>query len=348
MRTFTRRGAVGLMAGALALTTAACSGTDSDDAAGGGPGASDGGGSGGGASDGGSGDEGSWPRTVEHELGKTKIPAKPAKIVNTALSATGTLLAIDAPLYASAATEPSPITDDKGFFSQWAKEADERGVKVLYKNLEFDLEAIIDAEPDLVIVSVAGNDSQADNYEQISELFACVGINYDTQSWQELATQLGGWLGLEAEAKKATEGFDAYTADAKEKITPNDGGASVVSFNGPGQDQGIGKKTGAHAALLGELGIDVVEAPEDLDTSEQKREDFAFVSYENLSTAITGDSVFLLTGTEDTVKKFSTDKVLANLPAVQDKQVYPLGPTSFRIDYYSGKLLVDEVVKSLG
>lgn len=343
MRTLTRRSAVGLMAGALALSTAACSGTDSDDEASGGGTASDAGGS-----DGGSGDEGSWPRTVEHELGKTKIPAKPTKIVNTALSATGTLLAMDAPLFASAATEPSPITDDKGFFSQWAEEADKRDVEVLYKNLEFDLEAIIDAEPDLVIVAVSGADAQSDNYDEISELFPCIGIDYSKQSWQDLATQLGDWLDLQDGAKKAIDDFDAYAAEAKDKITPNDGEASIVSFNGPGQDQGIGKKTGPHADLMNALGIDVVEAPEDLDTSDQKRDDFAFVSYENLSKAIEGDSVFLLTGTEDTVEKFSSDKVLANLPAVKDKQVYPLGITSFRIDYYSGKLLIDEVVKSLG
>mgnify|MGYP001678707054 CR=1 FL=1 len=33
---------------------------------------------------------------------------------------------------ASAATSPSPLTDDKGFFKQWASVADERGVEVPY------------------------------------------------------------------------------------------------------------------------------------------------------------------------------------------------------------------------
>ena len=37
------------------------------------------------------------------------------------------------------------------------------------------------------------------------------------------------------------------------------------------------------------------------------------------------------------------DPVLANLRAVQHKRVYPLGPSSFRIDYYSGRQMLDTV-----
>ena len=51
---------------------------------------------------------------------------------STTPSVTGILLAMDAPLVASAATTPSRLTDAKGFFSQWAKVADQRGVEVLY------------------------------------------------------------------------------------------------------------------------------------------------------------------------------------------------------------------------
>ncbi len=68
---------------------------------------------------------------------------KPARIVSTTPSVTGILLAMDAPLVASAATTPSRLTDAKGFFSQWAKVADQRGVEVLYRNLRFDIEAVI-------------------------------------------------------------------------------------------------------------------------------------------------------------------------------------------------------------
>ncbi|MCR3806229.1 hypothetical protein K3Z85_29415, partial [Pseudomonas aeruginosa] len=83
---------------------------------------------------------------------------KPARIVSTTPSVTGILLAMDAPLVASAATTPSRLTDAKGFFSQWAKVADQRGVEVLYRNLRFDIEAVIAQDPDLLVASATGAD----------------------------------------------------------------------------------------------------------------------------------------------------------------------------------------------
>ena len=191
-------------------------------------------------------DQGEWPRTITHEMGETVLEAKPERIVSTSLSVTGTLLAIDAPVVATAATSPSPITDDKGFFSQWADVADERGVEVLYDNLEFDMEALIASDPDLVIISTSGADSVADQYEQISAEFPTIVVDYSKQTWQDLATELGDATGHEDGAAKAIEDFDGYAANAAEKITAPEGGVSIVSFNGPGADQGIGKTTGPH------------------------------------------------------------------------------------------------------
>ncbi len=288
-----------------------------------------------------------WPRTITHELGETTLDAKPERIVSTSISVTGTLLAIDAPIVASAATSVSSLTDDKGFFSQWASVADERGVDVLYDNLEFDMEALIAADPDLVIISTSGADSVVDQYDQIAAQFPTIVVDYSSESWQNLAAELGTATGLEDQASAAVDDFNAYTASAKEKITPREGGVSIVSFNGAGKDQGVGKVTGPHADIMTALGIDVVEAPEEYDTSETARSDFAFVTLENLPASVGGTSVFLLTGTDATVEAFESEPILANVPAVQSKQVYPLGPTSFRIDYYSGKLFVDAVVDAL-
>lgn len=288
-----------------------------------------------------------WPRTVTDEKGEVTLDAQPEKIVSTSISVTGTLLAINAPVVASAATSVSDITDDKGFFSQWADVADERGVDVLYDNLEFSMEALIAADPDLVIVSTSGADSVLDHYDEISAQFPTLVVDYSKQTWQDLATELGEATGHEADAAQAISDFDDYAATAAQSITVPEGGVSIVSYNGPGADQGIAKKTGPHAQLMNELGIDVVEAPANLDTSEQERSDFAFVTFENLSQAIGGDAVFLLSGTEETVQAFESQSVLANLPAVQSGSVYPLGPTSFRIDYYSGKQFIDAVVDAL-
>ena len=328
-------GSAGLgVAGLAALSACASQKNPSDSATGG--------------SDSSGADSGDWPRTVTDEQGEVTIDKQPTKIVSTSPSVTGTLLAIDAPVVASAATSPSPLTDDKGFFKQWASVADERGVEVLYSNLEFDLESVISFDPDLVIVASSGKDSVADQVDTIKQQFPVIVVDYGKQSWQDLATQLGKVLGLEDKATAAGTEFDSYIKEAKGKITPPEGGASIVSYNGKDKDQAIAKKDSAHADLLTSLGLEVVEADASLDSGNRQRNDFMFVSYENLSKAITGESVFLISTGQDQVQKFLDDETLANLPAVTNNQVYYLGPTSFRIDFYSGKLVADAVVEQLG
>ena len=339
MNHVSRRSLLGLggvgVAGALALS--ACGSRTASPEASSGAADSDGAGS------------GTWPRTVTDAQGEVTIEAQPAKVVSTSPSVTGTLLAIDAPVVSSAAASPSPLTDDKGFFTQWASAADERGVDVLYSNLEFDLEAVINADPDLVVVSSSGKDSlQEDQLASLKEQFTVLVVDYNKQSWQDLATQLGAALGLEDKASAAATDFDTYLNEAKGKITPPSGGVTLVSYNGPSTEQGIGKKDSAHAVLMTSLGCEIVEADPSLDTGSHQQSGFMFVSYENLSAAITGESVFLIKAGEDGVSKFTGDETLANLPAVTGNQVYYLGASSFRIDYYSGKLAVDAVVDQLG
>lgn len=297
-----------------------------------------------------SSDTASWPLTVTDDAGhEVTLDSQPERIVNTAVSVTGTLLAIDAPVVASAAASVSDVTDDKGFFSQWAGVADERGVEVLYPDLTFDLESVVAVDPDLVIVSTSGADSvYDDHYDELTAQGVPVYVaNYGSKSWEELAEDFGTLTGHQAEARQAVDDFDAYAADAAEKITVSDGGASIVSFNGSGKDSGVAKGTSAQAAILTKLGFQVAEADSTLDTSEKPRQDFTFVTYENLSKAITGGTVFTLSDDGRKAKALESDATLANLDAVKNGRVYPLGLTSFRIDPYSGRQMIDQIVSDL-
>lgn len=76
---------------------------------------------------------GEWPRTVETADGPVTLDAQPERIVSTSVTLTGTLLALDAPLYGTAAQPPSTVTDDDGLFTQWADVAAERDVEILYQ-----------------------------------------------------------------------------------------------------------------------------------------------------------------------------------------------------------------------
>lgn len=268
---------------------------------------------------------------------------KPTRILSSTPSVTGILLAIDAPVVASATTTPSRLTDAKGFFSQWADVADKRQVNVLYNNLKFDIEAVISWNPDLLIVSSTGADSIVEHLDELhAQGVPTLVVNYSDQSWQDIALQLGKTLGLENNARNAIRRFDHYAAEVASTISVPQGTVSLVAYKIAG-NYAIGRPSSPQARLLSALGFTVAGLPGELESKVTRASDFEFISRENLSSAITGDTVFLLSATQKDVQAFLDDPVLANLPAVVNKRVYALGPTSFRIDYYSGRQVIDTV-----
>ena len=285
------------------------------------------------------------PASTEAVAASAPVQPQPKRIVSTSPSVTGILLAMDAPLVASAATTPSRISDAKGFFTQWADVADQRGVEVLYKNLVFDLEAVVGQNPDLLVVSATGADSVIQHQAELhAQGIDTVVLNYANHSWQELARQLGEASGLQAQAQAAIERFDAYAAQAAAGITPPSGTVSIVGYN-LGGSYSIARLNSPHAHVLRALGFDVAGLPQALEGQVKRSSDVDFISRENLSAAITGDTVFLLGGSDRDVQALLADPVLANLPAVMHKRVYALGPSSFRIDYYSGREMIDAVTR---
>ena len=284
-----------------------------------------------------------WPRTIVQPGGDLVLQAPPQRIVSTSPSLTGILLAIEAPVIATAAAVTGPLTDDNGFFRQWAEIAHARGVEVLYPNLAFDIEALVIAEPDLVIVSATGGDSALPfvGELQVQDMPVMV-LDYSTDSWEELAARLGHATGHEEDVARVTRDFAEQAARANAAFTRPDGTVSIVSYNFAGT-YAVSRPSSAQAKVLADLGFTVTGLPPALEGQIVRPGDFDFISHEVLPAAITGDSVFLLNGTPETVAAFRADPVLANLPAVREGRVYPLGPTSFRVDYYSGL----EIIRTL-
>ncbi|MGE4373415.1 MAG: Fe2+-enterobactin ABC transporter substrate-binding protein [Xanthobacter sp.] len=286
-----------------------------------------------------------WPRTIRHEAGTLTLEAPPKRVISTTPSVTGILLAINAPVISSAATTASILTDDKGFFSQWAQVADERDVSVLYKSLKFDMEAVIGANPDLVVVSATGADNATPYYDElVAQGIPTIVVNYSNHLWQQLATQLGEATGKEQDAQAAIDRFNTYAAEVAATLAPPQTPATIVGYN-LGGSYSIARPESPHARLLTALGFSLAGLPNELSSQVTRRSDFDFISRENLTAAIGGETVFLLNGTDADVEAFLADTVLANLPAVKKRQVYPLGPTSFRIDYYSGRQMIDAVAR---
>ncbi|GAB2958087.1 Fe2+-enterobactin ABC transporter substrate-binding protein [Micromonospora polyrhachis] len=279
-----------------------------------------------------------WPRTFKNADGTTtEIPKKPAAIVSTSVSVSGTLLAFDAPVVASGSA------GNGKFFAQWANVATERNVANLWPAGKVELEAVYAHKPDLIVVSSSGADSVTDQLGELRAIAPTIVVDYGGQTWQELAAKLGEATGREAEAKKTVTAFDDYVRTAAAKITVPSGAVNIVSYNGAGEDNPIARVGSAQGRLLTDLGFTVEDPNTAWHTQAKLREDFVFTAYENL-TKLTADTTFILSKDDAGAQAFAKDPVLANLPSVKKSQVHGLGLNSFRMDKYSATEIVDGVV----
>lgn len=278
-----------------------------------------------------------WPRTFENADGTTtEITAQPERVLSTAVSVTGTLLAIDAPVVASGSQQGGV------WFDQWAKIADERDLENIWSVGELNLEAVYAQEPDLIVVATSGRDALADRVAEFQDIAPTIVVDYGGQTWQDLALELGEATGHEQQAQAAIDDFDAHVAEVAAEITVPSGKANVVAFNGPGQENPIAREGGAQAKLLNELGFTIEDPNPEWHTQAQQREDFVWTTYENL-TQLTAETTFILSKDNAGAKTFLNDPVLANVPSVEKQQVYGLGLNSFRLDLYSATEIVDGV-----
>lgn len=267
----------------------------------------------------------------------TAIAQPPQRILSTSVAITGTLLAIDAPVVASASTAKNQ------FFAQWAGVAKQRGVENVWAAGSIDLETAYAVQPDLIVVATSGNDSAMAQLAELQKIAPAIVLNYGDQTWQDLALQLGRATGREAVAAERIAAFDQHVAQARERMRVPQGKTNIISFNGPGMGNPIATHESPHGRLLGALGFDIEEPDPSWQTNTAgARKDFIWAPYENLS-RLSAQTTFLLNVDDDGTRGFSADPVLGNLPSVRAAQVYGLGRNSFRIDYYSASAIVDEL-----
>lgn len=301
-------------------------------------------------------EQGTWPRTVDslvvengaatEKTEEVEIPAKPEKIVSTAITLTGTLLAVDAPVVASGSAKTSG-TDENGFFNQWAEKATEEGVKPLAA-LDADLQSVAAADPDLIIVSAAGADSVAAQVEELKKIgVPVVVVDYSNQTWQNLTTQIGEITGQEAKATEAIKSYEDRIAEVKENIETPEQPVNVVL---PTADGNLNYMTdeSAQGQIVTDLGWELAVPADGVyrtDGQMAKRKDVRQVTAENADKGLTGKTVLGINSDDTTpvVDVLKQNPLLANTDAVKNNRVFELRPTAFRIDYFSAMEVLDQI-----
>lgn len=283
-----------------------------------------------------------WPRTFSNADGSTtEIPSQPTRVLSTAVSVTGTLLAIDAPVIGSGSAANGQ------YFAQWAAVAAERGVINVWPAGAVDLEAAYAAQPDLIMVATTGGDAALAQLAEFQLIAPTIVVDYGNQTWQSLATQLAVALGSEAETESVLADYDQHVAEVAATLSLPAGTANVISFNGPGTTNPIARIGGPHASLLEALGFLIEDPDPAWHAQAGQRADFVWAPFENLID-LSSETTFLLSRAEDDVADFVDHIILAALPSVRAGQVYGLGINSFRIDYYSSLEIVESVRTRFG
>ncbi len=269
-----------------------------------------------------------WPRQVTDSYGTHTLPSQPLRIVSTSVTLTGSLLAIDAPVVASGATTPNNrVADSQGFLRQWSEVAKARKLARLYIG-EPSAEAVAAQMPDLILVSATGGDSALPLYDQLKTIAPTLVINYDDKSWQTLLTQLGQITGHEQQASARIADFNKQLVSLKEKMKLPPQPVTALVYTAAAHSANIWTPESAQGQMLEQLGFSLATLPGGLPASHSqgKRHDIVQLGGENLAAGLNGQSLFLFAGDQKDADAIYANPLLAHLPAVAGKRVYPLAP----------------------
>lgn len=267
------------------------------------------------------------------------------RIVSTSVTLTGTLLAIGAPVIASGASRPgSAVTDSQGFFSQWGEVARQRGVIPLYQG-EANAEAIMAADPDLIVIAGTGGDSALKLKDQLAQIAPVLVVHYDRQTWQELARELGRATGNEGAALVRIDEFERKLAEVRSSIHPPSHPVTALTYYEDGSGANVWTAESAQGQLLHALGFQLATVPASAHgrASMGLRQDIIEIGGERFAEGLNGESLLLFSADQATIQHLRQNRFLQSLPAVRENRIFAAGLDTFRLDYYSSMQLLDRI-----
>ncbi|WP_263120825.1 ABC transporter substrate-binding protein [Cellulomonas sp. RIT-PI-Y] len=285
-------------------------------------------------------------RTVSTDQGDVEVPADPQRVVVLNYALAGYLYDLDVPVVATVPED----ADGAGAYSDfWAEDAEADGTEFLPWSTDgFDLEAILAAEPDLIVAGGIGFPlfQATEAYEQLTEIAPTVIVSGTLTTWQEqfsfLAEDVFG------QADRYDEYVTAYServAEVKDAITPPEGPVTYLVFTADGTPYALIEDTGLPTELAA-VGIDPapVFAEGDYEPYTSGGDMFE-LSTEQVGQVVTQPTVFVLGFNGDTtdVATLSRNPVYAALPSFAAGQAYDLPYWALRGDYDEALALLDQI-----
>ena len=289
---------------------------------------------------------GSETRTVATEQGEVEVPADPQRVVVLNYALTGYLFDLDVPVVA---TTPEVTESDGELSPFWSEKAEAQGTEFLpWSNDGFDLEAIIAADPDLIIAGGIGFPLKhaTDSYDRLQDVAPTVLVSGDKQTWQDQFSFISSdVLGRQADYEKFESAYEDRVAEVKDNISIPEGEISILTLDSKDTPYILfeGKSLSAELEPLGFTTAPLFEE-NDIEPYTAGGDMFG-PSLEVLPDVLRSETVFVVgfnnasIGVDDLKDETPYDRV----PAFESGQAYDLPYWAMRGDYDEAMALLDIV-----
>jgi len=277
----------------------------------------------------------SFPRTITHDKGTTKIAARPQRIVALDNSLVEAVVLLKQPLVGGI----SSYRDLKGF-PPYLGDAVKKTTEVGPMESP-DLEAIAALKPDLIVSATIRHDAI---YDELSKIAPTVFVKTTGPQWQQNITTLGGALGAE---DQATEALADYKVRAKQVGAAINAKAakptiSVVRFlDGPTR---LMQKATFIGMILSDAGL---ARPKSQDV-----EDFALEVGEEQIRQADGGHIFVtsFSGGSAAKERFERNPLWKQLKGVQAGNVHDVRDEIWMtsVSVQGAHLVLDDLAKTFG
>ncbi|GAA1456764.1 ABC transporter substrate-binding protein [Nocardiopsis exhalans] len=285
-------------------------------------------------------------RTVQTDQGEVTVPADPQRVVVLNYALAGYLYGLDVPVVA---TVPEDADGEGAYSDFWAEDAEQDGTGFLPWSTDgFDLEAVLGAEPDLIVAGGLGFPlfQAIEVYDQLSEIAPTVVVSGSHATWQEQYGFLAEEVFDEGERyEELVAAYDERVEEVREAITPPPGPVTFLVLTADHTPYALIEDTGLPRTFerLG-LETDPLFAENDVEPYTTGGDMFE-LSTEQVGQMVTAPTVFVLGFNGDTadVATVSESDVYSALPAFEGGHAYDLPHWVLRGDYDEEMALLDIV-----
>lgn len=278
--------------------------------------------------------ESAFPVTITHMKGEYILEKKPEVIAVLDTKFVDQLIVLDEQP-AGSVTAAGSDTDFPEYLSDRLGE-----VKVLGTRDEPNLEAVLELNPDLILMT----DFQEEAYDSVSKIAPTLVLDF-YEDWRVTLDTIGKIMGKQAEAQAVQQAYADKISQIKEQIAAKLGDDTVALIRP--RTEGIRIHTPQHrtgSILYNDLGLNVPASIAEVDDTAYE------ISLEAIND-IGADHYFLLSDAmfSESVKELESTNIWSSLEPVKNNRVYNMDTTLW-IAYYGPiaiNIIVDQAAEAL-